>query len=68
MRSAQTGLAADAYNERAHRLALATLIQLGDHGAAAGAAQRMTAALAEAGVAPSSTTQILLRRLDIRRR
>jgi DNA-binding SARP family transcriptional activator len=67
MRSAQTALAADPYNERAHRLALATQIHLGDHGAAAGSAQRMTAALAEAGVAPSPTTQILLRRLDLRR-
>jgi hypothetical protein len=63
MQSAQTVLAASGYNERAHRLALATQIHLGDHGAAAAAARRMTVALGEAGVAPSRTTQILLRRI-----
>jgi len=63
MQSAQTVIAADGYNERAHRLAVATQIHLGDHGAAAAAAGRMAAALADAGVVPSRTTQILLRRI-----
>ena len=41
VRSAQAVLAADGYNERAHRLAIATQIQLGDHAAASEAARRL---------------------------
>jgi DNA-binding SARP family transcriptional activator len=63
VRSAQAVLAADAYNERAHRLAIATQIHLGDHKAASEAAHRMSEALAEVGAVPSATTKILLRRI-----
>jgi DNA-binding SARP family transcriptional activator len=63
VRSAQAVLAADAYNERAHRLAIATQIHLGDHKAANQAARRMSEALTEVGAAPSDTTKILLRRM-----
>jgi LuxR family transcriptional regulator, maltose regulon positive regulatory protein len=63
VRCAQTVLAEDPYNERAHRLAVATQLQLGDHQAARDAAARMTAALAEAGASPSETSRILLRRM-----
>jgi len=63
LQNAQAVLSADGYNERAHRLVVATQIHLGDHGAAAMASGRMVAALAEAGVTPSRTTQILLRRI-----
>ena len=63
VRCAQTVLAEDPYNERAHRLAVATQLHLGDHQAARDAAARMTAALAEAGAAPSETSRILLRRM-----
>jgi DNA-binding SARP family transcriptional activator len=63
VRGAQLALAADAYNERAHRLAIATQIQLGDHAAAAAAARRMMRALAEVGAVPADTTKILLRRI-----
>ena len=45
VRCAQTVLAEDPYNERAHRLAVATQLHLGDHQAARDAAARMTAAL-----------------------
>lgn len=63
VRCAQAVLAADAYNERAHRLAIATQIQLGDHTAATAAARRMHEAFAEVGTHPSDTTKILLRRI-----
>jgi ATP/maltotriose-dependent transcriptional regulator MalT len=63
VRCAQTVLTEDPYNERAHRLAVATQLHLGDHQAARDAAARMTAALAEAGAAPSETSRILLRRI-----
>ena len=63
VRCAQTVLTEDPYNERAHRLAVATQLQLGDHQAARDAAARMTAALAEAGASPSETSRILLRRM-----
>jgi len=63
VKSAQAVLAADCYNERAHRLAIATQIQLGDHAAASAAARRMTQALSEVGAAPADTTKILLRRI-----
>jgi LuxR family transcriptional regulator, maltose regulon positive regulatory protein len=63
VRCAQTVLTEDPYNERAHRLAVATQLHLGDHQAARDAAARMTAALAEAGAAPSETSRILLRRM-----
>lgn len=63
VRSAQAVLAADAYNERAHRLAIATQIHLGDHNAASEAAHRMSGALTEIGAVPSATTKILLRRI-----
>ena len=63
VRCAQTVLAEDPYNERAHRLAVATQLNLGDHQAARDAAARMTAALGEAGAAPSETSRILLRRM-----
>jgi DNA-binding SARP family transcriptional activator len=63
VRCAQTVLAEDPYNERAHRLAVATQLHLGDHQAARDAAARMTAALGEAGAAPSETSRILLRRM-----
>jgi DNA-binding SARP family transcriptional activator len=56
-------LAADCYNERAHRLAIATQIHLGDHAAASAAARRMMQALSEVGAAPADTTKILLRRI-----
>jgi DNA-binding SARP family transcriptional activator len=61
--SAHAALAADAYNERAHRLAIATQIQLGDHAAASAAARRMMRALSEVGAVPADTTKILLRRI-----
>jgi DNA-binding SARP family transcriptional activator len=64
-RCAQAVLKAYAYNERAHRLAIATQIHLGDHGAASEAAHRMREALSEVGAVPSDTTKILLRRLAI---
>ena len=67
VRSAQAVLAADAYNERAHRLAIATQIHLGDHGAATAAARRMLRALSEVGAHPADTTKILLRRIAITR-
>jgi DNA-binding SARP family transcriptional activator len=63
VRSAQAVLAADCYNERAHRLAIATQIHLGDHAAATSAARRMMQALSEVGAAPADTTKILLRRI-----
>jgi DNA-binding SARP family transcriptional activator len=63
VRCAQTVLAEDPYNERAHRLAVATQLHLGDHQAARDAAARMTAALGEAGASPSETSRILLRRM-----
>ncbi|HEV8221470.1 MAG TPA: BTAD domain-containing putative transcriptional regulator [Streptosporangiaceae bacterium] len=63
VRCAQTVLTEDPYNERAHRLAVATQLHLGDHQAARDAATRMTAALADAGAAPSETSRILLRRI-----
>jgi DNA-binding SARP family transcriptional activator len=63
VRCAQTVLTEDPYNERAHRLAVATQLHLGDHQAARDAATRMTGALAEAGAAPSETSRILLRRI-----
>ncbi|MGN6792118.1 MAG: BTAD domain-containing putative transcriptional regulator [Streptosporangiaceae bacterium] len=63
VRSAHAALAADAYNERAHRLAIATQIQLGDHAAASAAARRMMRALSEVGAVPADTTKILLRRI-----
>jgi len=63
VRSAQAALAADAYNERAHRLAIAAQIQLGDHAAASAAARRMMQALSEVGAVPADTTKILLRRI-----
>jgi LuxR family transcriptional regulator, maltose regulon positive regulatory protein len=63
VRSAQAVLAADAYNERAHRLAIATQIYLGDHRAASEAAHRLSEALTEVGAVPSETTKILLRRI-----
>ncbi len=63
VRCAQSVLAEDAYNERAHRLAIATQLHLGDHQAARDAAARMTAALDEAGAAPSEASEILLRRM-----
>jgi len=63
VRCAQTVLTEDPYNERAHRLAVATQLHLGDHQAARDAAARMTGALAEAGAAPSETSRILLRRI-----
>ena len=63
VKNAQAVLAADCYNERAHRLAIATQIHLGDHAAASAAARRMTQALAEVGAAPAETTKILLRRI-----
>ncbi len=63
VRSAQAVLAADGYNERAHRLAIATQIQLGDHNAASEAARRMSEALTEVGAVPAETTKILLRRI-----
>src|SRR5690242_16139945 len=62
VRCAQTVLTEDPYNERAHRLAVATQLHLGDHQAARDAATRMTGALPEAGAAPSETPRILLRR------
>lgn len=65
VRCAQAVLAADAYNERAHRLAIASQIHLGDNGAATGAAQRMSLALSELGAVPSDMTEILLRRIAI---
>ena len=61
--SAQAVLAADGYNERAHRLAIATQIHLGDHAAASAAARRLMRALAEVGAVPADTTKILLRRI-----
>ena len=63
VRSAHAALSADAYNERAHRLAIATQIQLGDHAAASAAAQRMMRALSDVGAVPADTTKILLRRI-----
>ncbi len=63
VRSAHAALSADAYNERAHRLAIAAQIQLGDHAAAAAASRRMMRALAEVGAVPADTTKILLRRI-----
>ncbi|MDR2983486.1 MAG: hypothetical protein LBV34_01470 [Nocardiopsaceae bacterium] len=63
VRSAHTAIAADTYNERAHRLAIAAQIQLGDHAAASAAARRMTRALSEVGAVPADTTKILLRRI-----
>jgi DNA-binding SARP family transcriptional activator len=63
VRCAQTVLTEDPYNERAHRLAVATQLHLGDHQAARDAATRMTGALAEAGADPSETSRILLRRI-----
>jgi LuxR family transcriptional regulator, maltose regulon positive regulatory protein len=63
VRSAHAALAADAYNERAHRLVIASQIQLGDHAAARAAARRMMQALSEVGVVPADTTKILLRRI-----
>ncbi len=63
LRSAQAVLAADCYNERAHRLAIATQIHLGDHAAASAAARRMMQALSEVGAVPADTTKILLRRI-----
>jgi DNA-binding SARP family transcriptional activator len=65
VQSAQSVLAADAYNERAHRLAIAAQIQLGDHTAAGEAARRMNEAFAEFGVSPSESTKILLRRIAL---
>jgi DNA-binding SARP family transcriptional activator len=63
VRSAHAALAADAYNERAHRLVIASQIQLGDHAAASVAARRMMKALSEVGAVPADTTKILLRRI-----
>jgi DNA-binding SARP family transcriptional activator len=63
VRHAETVLAADPYIERAHRLAIAAQIHLGNHRAARDAARRMEAALAEVGAEPSDATQILLRRI-----
>jgi DNA-binding SARP family transcriptional activator len=60
---AHTVLTADPFVERAHRLAIAAQIQLGDYRAARDAAQRMSQALAEVGAVPTDATQILLRRM-----
>ena len=60
---AQTVLAADPFVERAHRLAIAAQLQLGDYRAARDAAQRMGEALAEIGAVPTDATKILLRRV-----
>ncbi len=62
VRHAHAVLAVDPFIERAHRLAIAAQIQLGDHRAAREAAQRMDDAFAEVGAVPDETTQILLRR------
>ena len=56
-------LAADPFIERAHRLAIAAQIQLGDYRAARDAAHRMSEALAEIGAVPTDATDILLRRI-----
>ncbi len=63
VRHAQAVLAADPYIERAHRLAIAGQIHLGDHVAAREAAERMGEALGEVGATPTDVTKILLRRV-----
>jgi DNA-binding SARP family transcriptional activator len=63
VRYAQRVLAVDPYIERAHRLAIAAQMHLGDHPAARQAARRMHEALAQVGAGVSNGTSILLRRM-----
>jgi LuxR family transcriptional regulator, maltose regulon positive regulatory protein len=61
MIDAGRALTLDPYLERAHRLALATALQVRDVAAVATAEQRVTTYLDEVGVAPEPATKILLR-------
>jgi DNA-binding SARP family transcriptional activator len=63
VRHAQAVLAADPFIERAHRLAIAAQIHLGDYRAARDAAARLDEALAEVKAVPTDGTKILLRRI-----
>ena len=58
---AERVLAADPYDERAHRLAIAARIQAEDRTATTAAIDRMREALGEIGVGPDERTQVLLR-------
>jgi LuxR family transcriptional regulator, maltose regulon positive regulatory protein len=64
-RHAHTVLAVDPYIERAHRLAVAAQIHLGNHRAARRAAKRMLEALGAVRAVPSNETKILLRRIAV---
>ena len=61
---AERVLAADPYDERAHRLAIAARIQAGDRTATTVAIDRMREALGDLGVGPDERTQVLLRQAD----
>ncbi len=58
---AERVLAADPYDERAHRLAVAAHMQAGDRSATGAAVDRLTGMLAELGAPAEPATQILLR-------
>jgi LuxR family transcriptional regulator, maltose regulon positive regulatory protein len=63
-RCAEQSIAADPYDERAHRLAVAANLHAGDRSGTAIAIARLRQALDELGVGPDESTQMLLRRAD----
>ena len=65
--AAERALAAEPYLEAAHRLAIAAAIQRGDRARVLAAITRTGRALAELGVAPEPTTEMLLRSASCRR-
>lgn len=64
IRCVERVLAADPYQERAHRLAIAVHLQARDRAATGRAVARLHEMLDELGVAPDETTQILLRQAN----
>jgi DNA-binding SARP family transcriptional activator len=63
-RCAELSIAADPYDERAHRLAVAAGLHAGDRSGTAIAIARLHQALDELGVGPAEPTQMLLRQAD----
>jgi DNA-binding SARP family transcriptional activator len=61
---AERALAADPYLERAHRLAVAAQLHLGDGAATRSAVARLGAALADIGAPPDPATAMLLHQAD----
>ena len=63
-RCAELSIAADPYDERAHRLAVAAALHAGDRSGTAIAIARLHQALDDLGVGPAEATQMLLRQAD----